>query len=432
MKRSELIQKTIQFKSDMLTTARRSADAPQGNIDREKGIISNMLIVQVGEAKGHEVFCDQQFIQDVATYGQSQTKGIKCRFGHPAMCGNDALGTMLGRFHNFKVVGDACYADLHLSDVAKKSPQYAGQNLYDYILEMAEKESDMFGNSIVFAIAGYFQKDNKGNSTQVNWESVDAGEPLYVKFGSLHACDCVDTPAATEGAFAPSFSQVLNFDSWAVQAEEDLNTNPHLKEFLMSNSTGILAFLAKQNIFSKGKKPLEIEEDTNQKAFSFAAKATDSTGVEVAVTAQENAPKVGSKLFTADAEGNNTPAPDGTYAMPIDGEAKQVTVADGNITAIDAVVADPAPAAAAQLSADEARLETMFSGILTKQFSAFQKGIDDKFSALDKRMEIIEMNPQDRAAFARGQRQDKPAGGNAPMKSYEAFNADIAAQVKSM
>jgi hypothetical protein len=118
--------------------------------------------------------------------------------------------------------------------------------------------------------------------------------------------------------------------------------------------------------------------------------------------------------------------------MPIDGEAKQVTVADGNITAIDAVVADPAPAADAQLSADEARLETMFSGILTKQFSAFQKGIDDKFSALDKRMEIIELNPADRAAFARGQRQDKPAAGNAPVKSYEAFNADIAAQVKSM
>lgn len=427
MKRSELIKNTIQFKSDMLAASRRSADAPQGEIDRENGIVRNMLVVQVGEAQGHGVFCDEQFVQDVANYGKTQTKGIKCRFGHPNMCGNDALGTFIGRFKNFRAVNGSCYADLHLSEVAKKSPQFAGQSLYDYILEMADKESDMFGNSIVFAIAGHFMKDAKGNPTQVDWDLVDAGEPLYVKFGMLHACDCVDTPAATEGAFTPSFSQITNFDSWVVQAEEYLNINPHFKELIMSNNKGLMGFLAKQNLFNFGKKPLEVEVDTNQKAFAFAAKATDATGAEVAVTAQEDAPKIGSKLFTADAEGNNTPAPDGTYAMPIDGEAKQVTVADGSISAIDAVVADPAPPADdAQLSADEVRFEAMLSGIITKQFSGIQKSIDDKFSALDKRMEIIEMNPQDRAAFARGQRQDKPAGGNAPVKSYEAFNANIA------
>lgn len=418
----------------MLVASRRSTEMPQGEIDRENGIIRNMLIVQTGEAKGHEVFCDEQFVQDVTAYGNSQTKGIKCRFGHPTMCGSDSIGTHLGRFHNFSYHKGSCIADLHLSEVAKKSPRFAGQNLYDYILDMAETESDMFGNSIVFAIAGYFQKDKKGNNTEVDWDSVNDGVPLFIKFGSLHACDCVDTPAATEGAFAPSFSQILNFDSWAVEAEEFLNINPQYKDFMMKNQNPIMGFLAKQGIFGFGKKPLEIEADTNQKAFAFAATATNAAGEVVAVTAQEDAPKVGSKLFATDAEGKQTPAADGTYAMPIEGEDKKVTVAEGSISAIDTVVADPAPAVAddAQLSADEARFEKMLSGAFAKGFANIEKSLDEKFAALDKRVELIEMSPQDRAAFARGQRQDKPAGGNAPLKSYEAFNADIAAQVKGM
>jgi len=37
-------------------------------IDRENGIIKDVVLCQVGEAKGHELFIDQAFINNVFLY----------------------------------------------------------------------------------------------------------------------------------------------------------------------------------------------------------------------------------------------------------------------------------------------------------------------------------------------------------------------------
>ncbi len=38
-------------------------------IDRESGIIKDIVLCQVGEAKGHDLFIDQDFINNVITFG---------------------------------------------------------------------------------------------------------------------------------------------------------------------------------------------------------------------------------------------------------------------------------------------------------------------------------------------------------------------------
>ena len=94
---------------------------PDLNIDAKNGIIKNASVVTAGEAEGHGIYLDQNFVEDVVRLGNEYKQGLKSRFGHPTLS-NEALGTYLGRFKNFRVNGNKAVADLYLDDVAKKSP----------------------------------------------------------------------------------------------------------------------------------------------------------------------------------------------------------------------------------------------------------------------------------------------------------------------
>jgi len=123
------------------------------NVDFANDVIKDVVIVQEGEAKGHGVWLDSKFINDIAKQGASLS-GIKSRFGHPNMCGN-SLGDYLGEFQNFssrRQLGKMqAIADLHLDrSIADKSPKY-DKSLTDYILQFASTKPEMFGNSIVFS-----------------------------------------------------------------------------------------------------------------------------------------------------------------------------------------------------------------------------------------------------------------------------------------
>ncbi|MEI8049651.1 MAG: hypothetical protein WCI92_19925, partial [Bacteroidota bacterium] len=122
--------------------------APVTSIDRERGIIQGVTICQVGPAKGHNGFIDKAFLLQIVEDASTKSAGIKARFGHPNMC-SQALGTYLGRFKNYSYSGNLVKADLCLDDTAKSTPS---GDLYSYILDMAEKNPDMFGASIVFEI----------------------------------------------------------------------------------------------------------------------------------------------------------------------------------------------------------------------------------------------------------------------------------------
>ena len=49
-------------------------------IDFEKGIIKGVKVCSEGDAKGHGVYLNKQFIRDVVKFGKEQTVGVKARF----------------------------------------------------------------------------------------------------------------------------------------------------------------------------------------------------------------------------------------------------------------------------------------------------------------------------------------------------------------
>ncbi len=196
--------------------------APIGGIDREAGIIHGITIARIGPAKGHDGFIDKTFLMQVVEMAATRPQGIKARFGHPNMCSN-ALGTYLGRFHNYSLNDNAVTADLHLDQSAKTSPN---GNLFEYVLNMAESNPDMFGASLVFESASFLIVENKidGKTTKVK----------NFRLKVLRATDIVDEPAATDGLFSA--------DSMPALATQFLDENPSLADFIFSKPESVIEF----------------------------------------------------------------------------------------------------------------------------------------------------------------------------------------------
>jgi len=207
--------------------------APVGEVNADKGVIEGVSVCTVGEAKGHGINLDSEFVAAVAEMGNAKKQGLKARFGHPNMC-STALGTFLGRFKNFRVEAEQVLADLFLSNEAKETPH---GNLFDYVMGMAVNEPDMFGTSIVFTPGRMYQRDEDGSKVVVVDEfSADPNLPMFVECAAVHACDAVDEPAANDGLFS-RFSQ----ETIAGQITEFLDLHPHVWDAIESNPSIIEA-----------------------------------------------------------------------------------------------------------------------------------------------------------------------------------------------
>jgi hypothetical protein len=198
--------------------------APVASIDRERGIIRGVTMCQVGPVKGHGGFIDKAFLLQIVEDASSKTAGIKARFGHPNMC-STALGTYLGRFKNYSYSGPSVRADLHLDDTARSTPS---GDLHTYVLDMAEKNPDMFGASIAFEIAEsvFLEEEVEGQKV----------EKEYFRLKELRATDIVDEPAATNGLFSAN-----TFPGIATQF---LDENPQILDLIFSKPDSITEFLS--------------------------------------------------------------------------------------------------------------------------------------------------------------------------------------------
>jgi len=221
--------------------------APVANIDRELGIIQGVTIARIGPAKGHNGFVDRTFLLQIVDNAASKPAGIKARFGHPNMC-SQALGTYLGRFKNYSYTGDLVKADLHLDDTAKNTPS---GDLYSYVLDMAEKNPDMFGASIVFEIGEslFLEEDVDGEKI----------EKEYFRLKELRATDIVDEPAATDGLFSAN-----TFPGIATQF---LDENPEIMDLIFSKPDSIIEFLSNYITNSK----MNLSEKIKQNFAAFLA-----------------------------------------------------------------------------------------------------------------------------------------------------------------
>jgi len=180
---------SVYFRS---TTVRGQADTSVDRAGGEQstGLISGVAVITRGEALGHGVWIDREFLHQSAA-AINLRDGVKSRFTHPGLSG-DGLGRYLGRVQNATVDGDVVRADLHISQTAHDTPD---GNLADYVMDLAEIEPDMFGLSIVFESDAGAESEHRTLNPDTP-DPANAANLPHARLAALRAVDVVDEPAA--------------------------------------------------------------------------------------------------------------------------------------------------------------------------------------------------------------------------------------------
>lgn len=194
-----------------------AATGTPSRVDREKRVIYGVSLLQTGEALGHEMLVDEKMLaQCVDAVNATGGHGMKSRFTHPGAC-SDAMGKMLGKVKNARVMGDKAVADLYLAEHASKTPD---GDLADYVMSMAEESPEDFGMSIAFdgtavwknAAGDEFETSNANGDRSARPADSVSSKP-FARIAKLRAADVVDEPAANRDGLFAAFAGTTNLDA---------------------------------------------------------------------------------------------------------------------------------------------------------------------------------------------------------------------------
>ena len=138
--------------------------------EMEEMELGGVSILEVGEAKGHDLFVDKTSLETALKLMGSAKNGVKVKMNH-----GSGLDAVVGFARNPRIEGDKLVADLRL---LRNSPHYG------LIKEMASEAPDQFGVSLAF----------------VNESETIEGKD-YIRPQSIASADLVSSPAATNGLF---------------------------------------------------------------------------------------------------------------------------------------------------------------------------------------------------------------------------------------
>jgi hypothetical protein len=340
------------------------------NVDRENDILKNVSIANFGKNKNESYF-DEKFISDLVEKGNAQTQGVKSRFGHPSMCAT-SLGTYIGRYKNFNIQDGNCFADLYLDPITKKTQvEGKGIMMYDYIMDMAESNPDMFGNSI--------------HITHVRNENPTLVEGFEVlELNDITSSDLVDDPAATNALFSSNPNDlgiiVTQFLDENPALFESVNKNPEIiqdffeRYFNYHNRKSLINF--NMSFLDKLKKKFSTKDDT------FDLDITLADGSIVTVVTDAEKPQVGDNVV--DDAGSPVPNEEGkdnaTHLLPDGGS---IVTVDGTITEINDAPAPPAEG--------EPTMQEVMNSVnaIGKSFSAFKSKFESAQKDNEEAFELL-------------------------------------------
>ena len=192
--------------------------------DKYKGVIRGFAVMTRGNVKdmrGWEI--DETTLSQIVEVGNRSQLGLKSRFGHPNMS-STALGTFTGRAKNFRKDGDIARADLFISKTAYETPD---GNIASYVLDLAEKDPEAFGTSVVL---GEFDLEYADDKNKKDGKDL----PPKLRVSSLMAVDVVDDPAANDGMFNKHFNASVELSAKATEFMNKLLDNPDALEYVIS------------------------------------------------------------------------------------------------------------------------------------------------------------------------------------------------------
>jgi hypothetical protein len=338
-------------------------------VDVEKGILFDVVLCQAMQPRGQagesyietidEAFpvtikTPVEFISRLVKIAETRhgENGHQVRFGHPGMC-DQVLGSYAGRAKNIRQRGNQVIADIYLSAAAENAPGKG--NLRQYILDLAQEDSQAIMMSIVFTPGDHYFINADGNreiwigdQEQVKFmaDLADVDRVLYETVMDWHFTDFVDQGANTTDLFRDNHGNEL----LSAKAFEFLDSNPAVWEILASQPEIVEEFVSKYenyrnlkmnktekkagNLLQRAKAALEAVF-TAQKSIE----ATTMDGVAITIQTDADFPAVGDVVFLA---GTTTTAPAGDHELTGDWAGYTITLDEaGVITAIVEPVQTP-------------------------------------------------------------------------------------------
>ena len=344
------------------------SEAKTLKVDRENDRLNGVQIAKYGKNK-NESFFDEKFLTDLVKKGNEQSQGVKSRFGHPNMCSN-SLGSFVGRYTNFRKEDNKVFADLTLDPITKKtSLEGKSVKMYDYIMDMAEKNPDMFGNSIVI-MGDEYQGEIEYDNGEKKMETIKV-------LHSLLASDLVDDPAATDNLF--SFEGDMG-----VAITDFLDQNPEIFTVVEKDPKIILDFFERYDNYEQKRKPKKKKNmslfekmkslfDKDDKKFNVDL--TLATGDVVTVVTENETPQQGDEVRNSE----GALVPDQNHLLQ---DGRTVVTVDGLITEI-------LPAESGEGDGGGASTEENSTKQLAQKFDAFSKKTEAFQADLTKTLDLF-------------------------------------------
>lgn len=273
------MQTRTQSVSDVLEKSPKYLRAPKVSsedlkVDRNggdygAGLIRGASLVTKGEALGHFVWLDQEFIESVRDDVNAKENGVKARFTHPSLSG-DGLGSFLGRAKNAYTEDGKTFADIHFAKASHKTPD---GNLAEYVMNLAEEDPESFAISIVYEIdwdaENEFSLEHRDENGNFQTPDADNLENLpHARSAGMRATDFVDEPAANpEGLFHKGHELAEEADQLCAFALGISKEKPETRKFGIDSdrlASFVSRFLSNHNLELK-EKPMA---DTTQEADS--------------------------------------------------------------------------------------------------------------------------------------------------------------------
>lgn len=352
-------------------------------IDAEKGVIYGVVLAQKGMNKNGTYF-SERFLNELKDKGEERGY-IKARFGHPTMC-NNSLGSYIGRYKNFRVEDEKLFGDLYLDEIAKDTNvEGRGITMYDYIMRMAQGNSDMFGNSIVI-LANYVIEEYEEDG-----EKKEADGHELIEWISS---DLVDDPAATDSLFHSA-------DDLGVKITDFLDENPQIFEIL-EKEPKILgdffsryeAYLGRKNNKKNMKKGVFARALVAMFGKSlFDVDLTLANGDIITVETEAEEPAVGDKVKqkTDGGEDAEKPLADGAYLL----KDERTLVVEGGV--IKEIKEKETPNDEGDKSNKGEGADDEFAKSVLEGFGMISKRLDElqkKFERIEKRQSKFEVEDE--------------------------------------
>lgn len=274
------------------------------------GMIKGVSVITRGEALGHGMWIDADFLSDVTAAingSKAASGGLKARFTHPGLS-SDGLGSHLGRLLDARTEGDKVLADLHIVEAARNSPD---GDLAEYVMGLADEDPAAFGMSIVF------ERDIKAEQDFLERHSTPEGDDsvftspdddnvnnyLHARLSRLRAGDAVDEPAANPaGMFSRGQELPQEADALMRYAFKLTTDKPDTSMFGIDADrvTGFLSrFFERHQLELRGLDEMS-EETTNPETDETPDENSELSGSKADTDADESVDETVKKALAAD------------------------------------------------------------------------------------------------------------------------------------